>query len=97
MEFVIERAYPRRWNGYNRIGKGGKGRAENLASSRYGGDVTKQVMSAILDSEYGITASELVEKTGYTRRQVQNVIHKSDVVTKIGGSFGSEVYGVKGQ
>ncbi|QIW88980.1 hypothetical protein phiV208_47 [Vibrio phage phiV208] len=97
MEFAIERAYPRIWNGYNKYVRGGRGKKENLASSRYSGDVTRKVMAAILDSEYGITASELVEKTGYTRRQVQNVIHKSDIVTKIGGRFGNEVYGIKEQ
>ena len=83
-------------NGYNKYVRGGRGKKENLASSRYSGDVTNSVMKAVLESEHGITASELVEKTGYTRRQVQNVIHKSDIVTKIGGRFGNEVYGVKG-
>ena len=95
MEFAIERAYPRRWNGYNKYVRGGRGKKENLASSRYSGDVTKSVMKAVLESEHEITASELVEKTGHTRRQVQNVIHKSDIVTKIGGRFGKEIYGVK--
>lgn len=97
MEFALEQAYPRVWNGYNKYVRGGRGKKENLASSRYSGDVTKKVMTEILKSEYGITASELVEKTGYTRRQVQNVIHKSDIVTKIGGRFGKEIYGIKEQ